>query len=519
MNACLDLFGTIGSLREANESRITSLFEEAYKENPLLATKILFYARDIRGDKETSGLGERRVFRTILKYAALHHPECIRPNLDLIGVYGRYDDLYELIGTPLEHNMWEAMSKQFEEDKINLEKGNAISLLAKWIKTADASSPRTRKLGIKTANKLNYGVFEFKRIVRAMRKHLRVVEGLMSTGQWDKITYSEVPSRAMMIYRNAFLKHDEERFNQFAQKAVTGEEKINSATLYPYDIVEHMIDSYSWRCKVSGTEEQILQAQWDNLPNYVEAGTNAIVMADTSGSMDGRPICSALGLAIYFAQKNTGAYHNLFMSFSEHPNYQKIKGKTLKQIFSNLNYNGWQMNTNCESAFNLILNTAIKNHVPVNEMPKSLIIISDMEFDYCGDRQWTFYDKMKAKFAQYGYEIPTVIFWNVNSRHDVFHADKDKKGVILVSGQSAGTFKNLIRAIGMTPVDFMCKTILSKRYEPITVESGRNKDLKLVSIGRNGDLKPVSIAEKTAKNQRVVNATLLLYRRALFGAG
>ena len=183
--ACLDLFGVIGALRGADESRVTSLFEEAYKENPLLATKILFYARDVRGDKETTGLGERKVFRTILKYAALHHPECIRPNLDLIGVYGRYDDLYELIGTPLEDEMWAAMKKQFEEDKTNFENGNVISLLAKWIKTADASSKETRRLGIKTAIKLGYSVFEFKRIVRAMRKHLKVVEGLMSTNQWD----------------------------------------------------------------------------------------------------------------------------------------------------------------------------------------------------------------------------------------------------------------------------------------------------------------------------------------------
>ena len=468
--ACLDLFGTIGALRKADEARITSLFEEAYKENPLLATKILFYARDIRGDKETTGLGERKVFRTILKYAALHHPECVRPNLDLIGVYGRYDDLYELIGTPLEDEMWESMKKQFEEDKINLEKGNVISLLAKWIKTADASSEKTRKLGIKTAIKLGYSVFEFKRIVRAMRKHLRVVEGLMSTNQWDKIKYSEVPSRAMMIYRNAFKRHDEERFNLFAQKAVTGEEKINSATLYPYDIIERMIDNWNWRCVVNGTEEQILQAQWDALPNYVEEGTNAIVIADTSGSMSGRPICTALGLAIYFAQRNVGAYHNLFMTFSSNPRYQKIQGKTLRQIFSNLNYSGWSMNTDCEAAFNLILDTAIKNHVSVNEMPKSLIIISDMEFDYCGNREWTFYDKMRAKFAQYGYEIPTIVFWNCYSRHDVFHADAKRKGVILCSGQSAGTFKNLIGSIGMTSTEFMLKTILSKRYEPVTVE-------------------------------------------------
>lgn len=473
--ACLDLFGTIGALRKADEARITRLFEEAYKENPLLATKILFYARDIRGDKETTGLGERRVFRIILKYAALHHPECIRPNLDLIGVYGRYDDLYELIDTPLEDDMWSAMKKQFEEDKTNLEKGNVISLLGKWIKTADASSEKTRKLGIKTAIKLGYNVFEFKRIVRAMRKHLRVVEGLMSTNQWDKITYSEVPSRAMMIYRNAFKKHDEDRFNQFAQKAVTGEVKINSATLFPYDILEKYkgrgYGNYYSGSNLNQTEENILQAQWDALPNYVEEGTNAIVIADTSGSMCGRPMDTAVSLAIYFAQRNTGAYSGLWMNFSSNPSYQKIKGKTLKQILSNIDYDNWSGSTNCAAAFELILNTAIKNHVSVDEMPKSLIIVSDMEFDWCGGQNWSFYEEMRARFAQYGYEIPTVVFWQAESRHDVFHADASRKGVVLVSGQSAGTFKNLIGAIGKSPVDFMMEIVNSKRYEPVKVES------------------------------------------------
>lgn len=470
-DALLDLFGTIGALREADEARITSLFEEAYQTNPLYATKILFYARDIRGDEETQGLGERRVFRIILKYCALHHPEAIRPNLDLIGVYGRYDDLYELIGTPLEDDMWTAMKKQFEEDLENMAKGNAISLLAKWIKTADASSPKTRALGKLTAQKLGYDVYNFKRIVRAMRKQIGIVESLMSTGRWDEIKYSEVPSRAMLIYRNAFKKHDEERFSQFAQKAVTGEEKINSGTLYPYDLIERGIRHGwgDWRWKLTGTENNIVQAQWDQLPNYVEPGTNAIVMADTSGSMSGRPIMTALGLAIYFAQRNIGAYHNLYMTFSCYPKYQEIKGKTLAQIFRNLDYSGWQMNTNCEAAFNLILDTAIENHVSAEEMPKSLIIISDMEFDQCGDRQWTFYDNMRNKFAQYGYEIPTIIFWQVDSRHDVFHADKNRKGVILVSGQSAGTFRNLIGAIGMSPMDFVMQIVNAKRYEPITV--------------------------------------------------
>ena len=475
-DALLDLFGTIGALRDADEARITSLFEEAYQANPLYATKILFYARDIRGDEKTQGLGERRVFRIILKYCALHHPEAIRPNLDLIGVYGRYDDLYELIGTPLEDDMWTAMKRQFEEDLENMAKGNAISLLAKWIKTADASSPKTKALGKLTAQKLGYDVYNFKRIVRAMRKQIGIVESLMSTGRWDEIKYSEVPSRAMLIYRNAFKKHDEERFSQFAQKAVTGEEKINSGTLYPYDIIRKYSSHNYWTSNyypgnhLNPTEENVLQAQWDQLPNYVEPGTNAIVVADTSGSMMGRPMDTAVSLAIYFAQRNTGAYHNLWMNFSDHPKFQQIKGKTLRQILGNIDYSNWGNNTNCEAVFNLILNVAVKNHVSPEEMPKSIVIISDMEFDFCGNRRWDFYDAMRAKYAQYGYDICQIIFWNVNSRHDVFHADKNKKGVILCSGSSAGTFRNLIGAIGMSPIEFLKRVVDAKRYEPIKID-------------------------------------------------
>lgn len=181
-DARLDLFGTIGSLRNTTDGRIQTLFAEAYKTDPLFATKIAFYARDIR-----DGLGERNTFRVILKYMAEHHPEALRPNLDLVGVFGRYDDLYCLVGTPLEDDMWTAMKKQFEEDLKNLHEGNAISLLAKWIKTADASSKETRKLGILTAQKLGYPVYNFKRIIRSMRKRIGAVEALMSAGKWENI--------------------------------------------------------------------------------------------------------------------------------------------------------------------------------------------------------------------------------------------------------------------------------------------------------------------------------------------
>ena len=467
-DACLDLFGTMGALREAEDVRIERLFADAYKEDALFATKLAFYGRDVRG-----GLGERRTFRVLLRYMAQYHPEALRANLDLVGVYGRYDDLYELTGTQLEDEMWAAMKLQFEEDRRNMAEGHAISLLAKWIKTADASSEKTRKMGILTAQKLGYSVYEFKRIVRQMRKHIGIVESLMSTGKWDEISYSAVPSRAMMIYRNAFRRHDEDRFDTYINRAVNGEEKINSATLYPYDIVEKYL-SFSWNIanvQIPAEESKVLEAQWRALPEYVEEGTNALVMADVSGSMMGRPMATSIGLALYFAEHNRGDYHNLFMTFSGDPEIVTVKGDTLQQKLGSIAKAKWGMNTDLYAAFRRILDLARQNHTPKADMVKTIIVISDMEIDCCGDRDWSFYDMMRAKYRMAGYEIPNVIFWNVNSRHDVFHADSNRKGVQLCSGQSAAVFKQMLACIGMTPLEAMKQVINSERYEAIRISA------------------------------------------------
>ena len=470
----VDFYSTIGALRNADDARVLRLFDDAYTEDNLLATKILFYARDIRG-----GLGERKVFRTILKHSAMHHPEAIRPNLDLIGVYGRYDDLYCLIGTPLESDMWNTMNKQFAEDLKNFNEGNVISLLAKWIKTPDTSSEESRKLGCLTAKKLGYSVYDFKRILRKLRAHIRVTETLMSAGKWDEIKYSEVPSRAMNIYRNAFMKHDPVRFTDFNQKALKGEVKINSSTLYPYDIIEkyftrmYMNNPYATTNVVRPEGEDTLEAQWRQLPNYITEGKHAIVMADTSGSMVGRPFNTALGLALYFAERNVGAYKDVFLTFSRHPHFQQIKGSTLYEKLSSLNMADWGQNTDLQAAFDYILATAIKYKMKPEDMPQTLIVVSDMEIDRAqgyGEESWSFYEDTKRWYRASGYEIPEVIFWNVESRNDIFHADAKRKGVQLCSGQSTAVFKQLMDCVGMNAYEAMLKVLNNERYSAVQVE-------------------------------------------------
>lgn len=460
-DALLDLYSTIGALRSADDVRIKRLFDCAYKTDPLFATRIVFYGRDIRG-----GLGERKTFRTLLKHMADNHPSAIKPNMHLVPEYGRWDDMYSFIGTPLEDDMWRLMNEQLEKDCFALADGKNVSLLAKWIKTPDASSKETRKLGILTAKKLGYTVYHFKRIIRALRRRINVTESLMSAKKWDEIKYEEVPSRASTLYRNAFSRHDGDRYREFATKAVNGEAKINSSTLYPYDIIERYT-SYGWGLRVKPLDNT-LEAQWKQLPDYIEKGSNAIVIADTSGSMHGRPINSAIGLAIYFAERNTGAYHNLWMSFSGMSTIHKLKGDTLQQKINSIDFSDWENDTNIEAAFDGILDIAVKKNVPADEMPKALVIVSDMEFNQCA--YGFMYDSMAKKFAGHGYELPNVVFWNVDSRKDTYHIRSGQKGVQLISGSSTSAFKNLMDCVGMTPVEAMVKIINCDRYAPITIE-------------------------------------------------
>lgn len=466
--AVLDLFSTIGALRDANETRIETLVSEAYVENPELTVKCLFYARDVR-----EGLGERNTFRVAIKYLANKHPEAVINNIRYFGEYGRYDDLYCLVGTPVEDEMWRYVDAQLRADMANCLQGKSVSLLAKWLKTADASSQKTRKLGIYTAKKLGVSVYLYKRVIRKLRKYIDITEAKMCAKKWDKIDYSAVPSRASMIYREAFKKHDEERYKSFIDKVNTGKETINASTLYPYDLVRKYWTGRSWGRRLMWYDDDTVEALWKNLPNYVAPGTNAVVIADTSGSMndnsEGKPMDSALGLALYFAQRNTGAYHGLWMNFSSRPSWQQIRGETLFQMLQNVNMNNWNGSTNLQAAFQLVLETAIRNNVSPEEMPKALIVISDMEIDACAYGNWTFYDDMKLMFARHGYKIPQVIFWNVHSRHNVFHADNNRKGVILCSGHSTTIFKNLINTIEMTPVEYMLKVLGAERYNAITV--------------------------------------------------
>jgi hypothetical protein len=459
----LDLYATVGGMR-ARQNDVATKFNACFNEDPLLATRLMFYTRDIRG-----GLGERDSFRSMLRQLSIHHAEVVVHNIDKIPFYGRWDDLFTLMGTPAEGAMWTLIRDQINSDIENSNQGKPISLLAKWMPSINASSKEKIRLANTIAKAFGLTPAQYRKLMSALRDYLNVLETRMSKQEWDKITYNQVPSRAMAKYRKSFYRHDEDRFTQYISNVKQGTETIKAGTLYPYDIVEKYMKKnyYGYGREVS--IDDVLEAQWKALPNYIEGEENVIVIADVSGSMYGRPMASSVGLAIYFAERNSGPYKDMFMTFSSNPQFVKLKGVSLAEKVANAQTAEWGMNTNLEAALMKILSVAVENNVPTTEMPKAIVIISDMEIDACASRNWSFYDEMVRRYEAQGYTIPNIIFWNVDARHDTFLVDGNRKGVQLVSGQSASTFKNVLSSIGKTPYQAMIDVLNGERYSSITL--------------------------------------------------
>lgn len=472
-NPVLDLFAEIGSLRSRSEGDIILKFSEAFAYDRTLATKMFFYAGNIRG-----GLGERRTFRIILKYLANTYPSIVLDNIHLIPHFNRWDSMFSLVGTACESEMWNVIGEQLTTDLKGVKasrtsaKPVGISLLAKWMPTETAHSKETQKLARLAMKRIGLTPRLYRKMLSTLRNHLKIVEGLMSAQAWDKVEYPAVPSYAMKNYRKAFGKHDQERFSAYIESLKKGEKKINASTLYPYDLVHQYSMALDYwysgnRCKV----DDIVEAQWKALPNYVEGENNILVMADVSGSMSGRPMETSVGLATYFAQHATSDYHNLYMTFTNHPHFVSLDGcETLCSAVHKVASTDIGYSTDLSAAFDYILKHAIANNIKPEDMPKALIVVSDMEIDpyFHGRGNLDFVKYQKAKFAQYGYSLPKLCLWNVEARNDTFLSQSED--VLLVSGQSTSIFKNLCANLnGKTAWDLMLEVLNDKMYDCIKV--------------------------------------------------
>jgi hypothetical protein len=453
MNKSLDLFGKIAACRnDLNQAQ--TLFRAAYKEDPETALRILFWARDIRG-----GQGERSVFRTVFKSLVSMDSQVASKLIPLVPFYGRWDDLLVLEDTAVWNQVLEMIKEQLMAD-LNTSVDENISLIAKWMPSINASSTDSKRLGRKIATYMGWKESFYRKALSMLRKKIAIVERAMCSKDWSEIDYAKLPSRAAFMYRKAFGKHDAARYQAYLNAVEKGEAKINAATLYPYDIV----NEYLYK---GARNDKTIDLQWNALPNYMEDKTfNGLVVADVSGSMYGMPMAVSISLAMYIAERNESpVWKDKFITFSASPTLENIVGRTVGERVGNLSRATWSMNTDLIAVFKTVLDSAVKHSVSAEDMPQKLIIVSDMQFDQCcRSNKRTNFEQIEKLYRKAGYEMPQLVFWNVNSHSNVPIQAHDT-GTALVSGCSPSILKAVLTDKVLTPVDTMNDAVYTDRYD------------------------------------------------------
>lgn len=458
-SALVDLNFAVSSLRNASDEGIKEKFQKAMDENASDAIIWLFFARDARG-----GLGERRLFKVCFPIV-LENVDNVDKFVELVAYYGRFDDLYSLVGTKFEKNVLAFFKKQLSEDTQNYHNKKSISLLAKWLKSENTSSKESKMLAKKTRKALGLTSEDYRNVLSKLRRYIDVVERKMSSNQFGEIDYEKVPSKANLNYRNAFLRHDEDRYREYIANVNKGEAKVNSSVLFPHEIVNKYARNLH-------SVDESLEALWKNLPNTINDDNSTLVVADGSGSMfchvGGTSVTAwqvAHALAIYFAERASGEFKNKYITFSSKPRLVNLCGKNLMENLWIANQYCECSNTNIKATFDLILNTAIENKMSQEEMPKNILIISDMEFDE-GTSNVPLFIEIEKQYKDYGYELPRLIFWNVNSRTNTIPMTKNDNGVVLLSGFSTNVVKMAMSG-ELDPYKCLLRTLYSERYQRV----------------------------------------------------
>ena len=469
----LDMYAMGGAYRNRSDDDVILMFRKAYQENPVYALKCLFYLRDVRG-----GQGERRFFRVAIADLAKENTDAVRRNLEQIPEFGRWDDLYCLVGTPLENEVFALIKKQLALDV----QCKTPSLLAKWLKSENTSSPESRALGAKTRKALGMNHKQYRKTLSVLRERINVLERLMSAGEWDKIEFDKIPSKAGLVYRNAFARRDIERMKQdptvqsYADFAKDTTKKVNADVLNPVDIANRIFGGQVR----TDTDRAIIDKYWSCLKDYYNGREeNGIAICDVSGSMYGQPLNAAVSMSAYIAERGKGPFKDHFITFSNNPALVRFEGVDTYDKFMRAKNADWGGSTNIEAAMDLMLNVAIKNKVPVSDMPTTLYIFSDMEFNGCmtcgpaSAGRWgggtyvrdtdTLFETIAKRWATYGYELPRVIFWNLDARQENIPALGGRFSY--VSGFSMNMVETILS--GKDGYDLMMEKLDSPRYKCI----------------------------------------------------
>jgi hypothetical protein len=446
-SACVDFFFKVGAMRKQDP---IPAFVAAYAENPDLAIRIALWARDIR-----SGAGEREVFRKILKHAEKNvQREYLDRLINKTTEVGRWDDILVL----LENDV-----NQETQDRVLSDIRNALGsnegLCAKWM-------PRKGQLAVKLRNAFGWSPKQYR---KTLVNATKVVEAQMCAKDWDNINFSHVPSVAAARYKKAFNRNTQ-KYKEWVESLVKGDKtvKVNAGAVYPYDVIKGVHTYYRGQ-SFSKTELNAIVAQWEALPNYI-GDANVLPMVDVSGSMvttvsgSVTALDVAVSLGLYCADKNTGKFKDTFLTFSTESELLHLKGNVLQKV-QQMASSKWEMSTNLHSAFEKILRVAKEGNVPQQEMPQVLMIMSDMQFNQCARFDDSAFEMISRKYEEAGYEMPKIVFWNLNSKDNV-PVRFDQNGVALVSGFSPTILKSVLSGDmeNLTPQGIMLKTVMVDRY-------------------------------------------------------
>lgn len=451
-NACVNFFYKAGSSRNKD---IFSDFIAAYVENPDIAVRILLWLRDIR-----EGAGERDTFRNILRDFSKLHPEIVELIIPVIPELGRWDDLL------IFDDKSECQNKAFE--LIASELRNKNGLVAKWMPREKSAK---RDIANKLRNFLNMDSASYRKMLSSLSS---TVEDKMCAKKWSDIDYSHVPSVAASRYSSAFYLNDTARYSEYVKSLSNSNAntKVNAGAIFPHDVISKMISGWYSMESLSDTEIGLMREQWRSLPNYM-GNSRIMPMIDVSGSMyvpisgNGGTLAIhvAIALGLYIADKNTGSFSDTYLTFSQNPQLRIAQGEIDEKI-SQLVNDEWGMNTNLERAFEKILDVAKTNQVSPNEMPEYLVILSDMEFDVAVKTDQTAFEMVKYHYQQSGYQMPKIVFWNLNSASHV-PVRYDENGTAMVSGFNTSIMKSLLSDADLSdfsPENVMLDTVMKDRY-------------------------------------------------------
>lgn len=447
---CLDYFSLIGGMR-FNYKQALNNFMKAYKEDPILAIKILFFARDIRG-----GLGERNIFRFTFNALCNMAPEVAKQVISYVPTYGRYDDLFSAYSTPVRKEVVKIVREQLKEDIENKKENKPISLLAKWMPSINTSSNETRVLAKKLASSLNMSNEEYRKTLSSLRKGV-IIENNLREKDYT-FDYEKIPGGAIFKYKAAFFEHDEKRYKAYLDAVNSGEKKMNSSTIFPYEVIRKFENGL-----VPQKDALALDTIWNSFDRE-SINSKTIVVRDGSGSMyDNEKVSAnsvATSLALLFAERLEGEFKNKFITFSSTPKLVEVEGKTIREKYQFISKFNDYTNTSIEKVYRLILNVYSNPKFKKEDALDRIVIISDMEFDCLEeDDEISTFEFFKNEFEKLGYKLPEVVFWNVRARSTHLPVTMNEANVKLVSGASSSIIDMVTKNDSTTPYEMMLKCL------------------------------------------------------------